>query len=47
MLKGTGLADGIELGPGEVRSCRPSFGDVRTERQAAYHPAADEDQTRS
>jgi len=38
VLKGVGLADGITLAQGEVRSCRPSFGDVPTERQSRYHP---------
>jgi bifunctional N-acetylglucosamine-1-phosphate-uridyltransferase/glucosamine-1-phosphate-acetyltransferase GlmU-like protein len=38
VLKGAGLAEGISLKQGEVRSARPSFSDVPTERQAAHHP---------
>ncbi len=38
VLKGAGIAEGIVLRAGEVRSCRPSFADVATERQARYHP---------
>jgi hypothetical protein len=40
VLKGAGLADGIALQRGEVRSCRPSFADAPTERQSAHHPPA-------
>jgi hypothetical protein len=46
VLKGAGLADGIALERGEVRSCRPSFADAPTERQSAHHPPAT-DQMRS
>jgi hypothetical protein len=46
VLKGTGLADGIVLERGEVRSCRPSFTEAPTERQSAHHPPAT-DQIRS
>lgn len=40
VLKGAGIAEGIVLEAGEVRSCRASFADAPTERQAAYHPGA-------
>lgn len=40
VLKGAGIADGITLGRGEVRSCRASFNDATTERQSSYHPPA-------
>lgn len=40
VLKGAGIADGITLGRGEVRSCRASFNDAKTERQSSYHPPA-------
>lgn len=38
VLKGVGLADGIELPRGTVRSLRPSFADAATEPQSAHHP---------
>jgi hypothetical protein len=40
VLKGAGLAEEIVLERGEVRSCRPSFADMPTERQSAHHPPA-------
>ena len=40
VLKGVGIADGVRLEQGEVKSCRASFGDARVERQSAYHPDA-------
>lgn len=40
VLKGAGIADGITLGRGEVRSCRASFNDAATGRQSSYHPRA-------
>jgi carbonic anhydrase/acetyltransferase-like protein (isoleucine patch superfamily) len=40
VLKGAGIADGVVLKQGEVKSCRASFRDAVTERQSTYHPAA-------
>jgi carbonic anhydrase/acetyltransferase-like protein (isoleucine patch superfamily) len=40
VLKGNGIADGVVLDVGQVKSCRASFADAPTERQATYHPEA-------
>ncbi len=40
VLKGFGIADGIVLAQGEVKSCRPSFSDAPVERQSTHHPHA-------
>jgi carbonic anhydrase/acetyltransferase-like protein (isoleucine patch superfamily) len=40
VLKGSGIAEAVVLGRGEVRSCRPSFTDAPTERQSTYHPGS-------
>lgn len=38
VLKGAGIAEGVSLAQGEVRSCRASFDDATTEQQSVYHP---------
>ena len=38
VLKGAGIAAGVQLNPGEVKSCRASFQDASVQRQSAYHP---------
>jgi carbonic anhydrase/acetyltransferase-like protein (isoleucine patch superfamily) len=38
VLKGSGIADNVVLGRGEVKSRRPSFADAPLEHQSTYHP---------